>query len=309
MTMSTLHRFALGAAFSLLSALFSALPLAAQSVTVDTARGPVDVRRNPEKVVVFDLAVLDTLDALDVPVAGVPGTNIPPSLEKYKAEQYVKVGSLFEPDYEAINALQPDLIIVAARSAAKFEALSALAPTIDLTTDPKDYAGSTERNARTLGKIFAKEEEVETRIAALETSIGSLKASAAGIGTGLIVLTTGGKVSAYGPGSRFGQLHAQYGIQPADPDLEVATHGQVTSFEYILETNPDWIFVIDRDAAVGQAGQPAAVLLDNELVAKTKAARNGHIVYLDPVKMYLTTSGLRAEEEIVEEIARAIGAR
>lgn len=297
-------RKTLGAASLVGLSMLSSQVLAA---SVETARGTVEVADKPQKVVVFDLAALDTLDALGVEVVGVPGSNIPPSLEKYKADSYTKVGSLFEPDYEAVNALEPDLIIVGARSAAKFDDLSRLAPTIDLTTDPNDYAGSIERNARTLGAIFGKQDEVEKRIAGLEASIDALKQKASRAGTALVVLTTGGKISAYGPGSRFGQLHDQYGVAAADPDLEVATHGQVISYEYILEKNPDWLFVIDRDAAIGQGGaQPAAQLLDNEITTRTKAAQNGHIVYLDPVRMYLTSSGLRAEEQIVEEITTAI---
>ena len=33
----------------------------------------------------------------------------------------------------------------------------------------------------------------------------------AGVGTGLIVMTTGNRISAFGAGSRFGLLHAEFG--------------------------------------------------------------------------------------------------
>lgn len=280
---------------------------AAADVSVETARGGVTVAANPAKVVVFDLGVLDTLTALEVPVAGVPGSNLPPSLEKYKADSYAKVGSLFEPDYEAINALKPDLIIIGGRSAAKYDDLAKIAPVIDLTTDPENFGGSVERNATTLGQIFGKEAEVKERIARLQSSTAELKTKAAGIGKGLVVLTTGGKISAYGPGSRFGEIHGRFGVAAADPDLKVATHGQVVSYEYILEKNPDWLFVIDRDAAIGQKnGQSAQQLLDNALVHNTNAWKNNHVVYLDPVKMYLTSAGLATEQGIVDEISAAI---
>lgn len=280
---------------------------AAETVKVATARGDVTVAANPAKVIVFDLAALDTLDAFGVKVAGVPGSNLPASLEKFKVDDYAKVGSLFEPDYEAVNALEPDLIIIGGRSAAKYDDLAKIAPVIDLTTDPKDFSGSVSRNALTLGAIFGKTDEAEARLARLKASVADLTVLTKDIGNGLILLTTGGKVSAYGPGSRFGQLHDQFGIAPADPDLDVAAHGQGVSFEFILETNPDWLFVIDRDAAVGRGGEAAAKILDNELVAKTHAWQSGKVVYLDPVKMYLTTSGIRSEQGIVDELAAAIG--
>ena len=67
----------------------------------------------------------------------------------------------------------------------------------------------------------------------------------------LVILGSEGKVSAYGPNSRFGVIHDVFGYKAADEKIEVSTHGQNITFEYILETNPDVLFVIDRDAAVG----------------------------------------------------------
>ena len=101
-------------------------------------------------------------------------------------------------------------------------------------------------------------------------------------------------------------MHDVFGIKPADPELQVATHGQAVSYEYILETNPDWIFVVDRDAAIGQQAQPAAALLDNELVRQTKAWKDGHVVYLDSAKLYLTASGLKSQQDIVDQLAQAL---
>lgn len=284
-------------------------PASAADISVETARGTVTVPRDPAKVAVFDLASLDTLHALEVPVAGVPGSNIPPSLETYKADRYAKIGTLFEPDYEAINALKPDLIIIGGRSAAKHDELARLAPVIDLTTDGRNFAGSVERNALALGRIFGKETEVKARLATLETSAAALRATGEGIGKVLIVLTTGGKISAYGPGSRFGEIHGRFGLVAADTDLKVNTHGQVISYEYILEKNPDWLFVIDRDAAIGQNGQLAEQLLDNALVHGTTAWKKRQIVYLDPVKMYLTSGGLAAEQGIVDDLAAALAGK
>ncbi len=98
-----------------------------------------------------------------------------------------------------------------------------------------------------------------------------MKEKAANKGTGLLILTSGGKISAYGPGSRFGVLHDSFGVKPAAPDLSIGNHGQPVSSEFILETNPDWLFVIDRDAAIGREGNSAKQVLDNELVRQTNA--------------------------------------
>ncbi|MGE6785326.1 siderophore ABC transporter substrate-binding protein [Ensifer adhaerens] len=278
----------------------------AETLKIEHSSGVTEVEKDPKTVLVYDFGMLETLDMLGVPVAGVPGSAVPPSLEKYKADSYAKIGTLFEPDFEAINAAEPNLVIVGGRSQAKYAEVAKLAPTIDLTSDDNDLIGSVKKNAEILGQIFGKDAEIKASIAKLDASIEALRGLAAQKGTGLILLTTGGKISAYGKGSRFGALHDVFGIKPADPALQVATHGQAVSYEYILETNPDWIFVVDRDAAIGQQTQPAAALLDNELVRQTKAWKDGHVVYLDSAKLYLTASGLKSQQDIVDQLTQAL---
>lgn len=278
----------------------------AQSAAVPHAQGTSQVRLKPEKVLTFDLGALDTLDALRAPVSGVPKATLPAYLSKYDKASYEKIGMLFEPDYETVNAADPDLIIVGDRSRAKYTELAKIAPTIDLSLDQKDILKSAIGNVRLLGRIFDKEAEAETRIAKLEKSVADVRQTGSHAGKGLIVLTTGGKMSAYGPGSRFGLIHDALGIQPTVDGLAVTTHGQAISAEFILKANPDWLFVLDRDSAVGQAGRSAKTVLDNKLVAQTTAWKKGQVVYLDPVNWYLIAGGLTAMQASVDQIAQAL---
>ncbi|SCM77171.1 Uncharacterized ABC transporter solute-binding protein YclQ [uncultured Pleomorphomonas sp.] len=284
--------------------LFAGIGVAA-AATVTDAQGTRDLPDRPKTVVVFDLAALDTLDALGVEVKGVPDWAMAGDLAKYRDAAYAKVGSLFEPDFEAVAALEPDLIVIGGRSQKHFAALSDIAPVLDLTPDNNDFRGSVKRNAEAIGTLFGKEAEVAERLRKLDATTARLREMTADKGTGLVVLTTGGKISAYGPGSRFSEVHDLYGLAAADPTIEATTHGQVISWEYILKVNPDWLIVIDRDAAIGKAETPARALLDNELVNRTRAATAGHIIYLDPVGMYLTSSGLRAEQAIADSFVAA----
>ena len=63
--------------------------------------------------------------------------KLPPQLAQYADKRYLKVGSMFEPNYEVIHAAQPQVIFVAGRSAPKYDELAKLAPTVDLTVDAK----------------------------------------------------------------------------------------------------------------------------------------------------------------------------
>ncbi|WP_370638436.1 siderophore ABC transporter substrate-binding protein [Aurantimonas sp. VKM B-3413] len=291
-----------------LAGLLASAPALAQedagaTVSVETATGERSVPHAPKTVVAFDLATLDTLDALGVDVAGAPTAPYPGYLSKYAEDDVTKVGSLFEADLEAVAALRPDLIITGGRSSSQTKALSQVATTIDMSVDQTDFLVSALVRARALGRIFDRQDEVEARIARLESTIATLKTETEGRGKGLIVLTTGNRMSAFGPGSRFGILHGAFGVAPADSNLDVANHGEAISFEYIAKTDPDWLFVIDRDAAIGRSA--AASMLKNELVENTKAWKSGQVVYLDPATWYLSSAGLTALQRNVDQLSEA----
>lgn len=285
-------------------ALALTVPGLAQEIVVTHAQGETTLAGPPAKVLTFDFAALDTLDAIGVGIAGLPGSNLPAYLGKYASDDFLKVGSLFEPDYEAVAAAQPDLVIVAARSAPALPELAKIAPTIDLTNDWTNFVASVKANSTTLGQIFGKTAEVEALIAELDAGIAAVQAKTADAGTALVVLTSGSETTAFGPGSRFGWLYDTLGFTPAVEGVEAATHGDVVSFEFILEANPDWLIAIDRDAATGEGG--AAAILDNELVAQTTAWKNGNVIYLDPVRSYVVNGGLPALIAQVGQIGAAL---
>ena len=130
-----------------------------------------------------------------------------------------------------------------------------------------------------------------------------MSAQTAGAGKALILMTTGAEITAYGPGSRFGFVHDTFGYAAADENLERdATHGDAVSFEYILEMQPDVLFVIDRAAAIGEEGKAAREILDNELVAQTPAWQNGRVVYVSSFDWYIAWTALPAFFQVVEDV-------
>lgn len=277
-----------------------------EAFTVQHELGETPVKKNPGKVVVFDYGVLDSFDKLGLEVAGVAKDSLPPYLSKYEDDQYANIGSLKEPDFEKIAEIAPELIIISGRQSDLYDQLAEIAPTIYMGVDTTKYMESFKHNMTTLGEIFDKQSEVEAELAAIEESINSLneKASASGQNA-LVVLTTGGKLSAYGPGSRFGLIHDEFGLAAVDENIEASTHGQSITFEYIVEKDPDYLFVIDRDAAIGE-GESAKKLIENELVENTTAYKNDNIVYLDPNYWYLSGGGLQSVSEMVNEVEASI---
>lgn len=279
-----------------------------KTVTVPHAKGEIQVPFKPVRVLVFELAALDTLQALGAEVRGVPEFKMPPLLARYTDAKYARIGSLFEPDYEAIRALSPDLIVVGGRSEAKYQELAKFAPVLDLSVSDKQQMADIYRNIRTLGAVYGLQDKAEAEVRSVEQAIAALRGKAQSAGSGLVLLTSGGKLSAYGPGSRFGMLHDVFGVRPANDQLTVARHGQVVSFEFLLKTNPDWLFVVDRDVAIGQDGRTAQQLLDNPLMHATKAWRNKHVVYLNAGNWYtLSNAGPGALKANIQQLSDAFG--
>jgi len=273
-----------------------------ETITIKHEYGEAVVEKNPEKVVVFDFGILDTLDELGVEVAGLPQANIPSYLSKYEDEKYTNVGSLKEPDFEAIHAMNPDVIFISARQAELYKEFSEIAPTVYVGLDTAHYMDSFKHNMELVADIFGKEDEMKNEIAEVDEQIAAINEKTANNGSNaLIVLGSEGKVSAYGPNSRFGLIHDVFGFKAADEKIEISTHGQNITFEYVLETNPDVLFVVDRDAAVG-GDASAKDSIENELVMKTNAFKNDKIVYLNAEYWYLSGGGLISMKEMIKEV-------
>ncbi|MEL4356547.1 MULTISPECIES: siderophore ABC transporter substrate-binding protein [unclassified Luteococcus] len=283
----------------------SATPAAkdGEKVTIKHTQGSTEVTKNPGKVVVLDYATLDSMKALGLgeKVVGVPAKTLPDFLSEFKKTE--DIGTMQEPDLEKVAGLEPELIIIAGRTAEKYDELSKVAPTINLAVDNTKYVDSMKEQAKNVGTIFGKESEVTQKLADVDKAITETKQAASkGDAKALTILTSGGKISAFGPGSRFGFIHDVYGIKPAAADLKVDSHGQAVSHEYLSTTNPDVLYVIDRDATIGRQGTSAAKLLDNALVNKTNAAKNKKITYLNGARWYLLGSGLDNTLEMAKEL-------
>lgn len=281
-------------------------------VTVATAQGEATVPFQPERVVVVEHGVLDTIDTLGAgdAVVGIPHHAIPSYLSAYETSTE-NTGTLFEPDYEAINAADPDLIIVGGRSAATIAEMEEIAPTIDLSYGwgAEAFMSSFESNTLALGQIFGAEDEAESALADVTASAEAIAADAADAGKGLVLMTSAGEVSAYGPAAegRFDFVYNLLGITPAVDQVAIDDHGDAISFEFIAELNPDLLIVLDRDAAIGEPGDAAQTVLDNDLVNGTAAVTNDKVAYVDTEKWYLAFGGLTSVTSIFDEVATLVG--
>lgn len=281
------------------------------TIEIEQAKGTTQVVKNPNSIVVFDIAALETLQLLNIDISGLPKTsaNLPSFLQQYQDDKYFNAGTLFEPNFEAISNAKPDLILIGGRTDKAYAQLNELAPTLNLTTDPQNFIPSLQKNTLQLAAIFDKQDEAQVQLDKLNQSIAEVKSLSEQAGTALVVMVTGGKISAYTPNSRFSFIYDVLGFKPALTFSETGGHGNILSPELLLQANPDWLFVIDRDAAIQREnGVAAAQVLDNPLINRVTAMQKNQVVYLDSNAIYIA-GGITTYNNLVADVKQALTAK
>ena len=279
------------------------------TVQITDANGEkAELKKNPKRVVVFDYGVADILKNLGVDaVVGLPKNGkMPEILSNYSDDKYTNVGSLKETDFEAVESLNPDLIIIGGRQAEDIDSFKEIAPTVNLAVDGQDYMNSFKTVVTDLGNLFDKQDEAKKAIDEIEAKIAKVNKTVTEKGlTASVVMANEGSISVFSAKSRYGLIYNGLGFAEVDKNIDDSTHGQQVSFEYFLENKADYVFVVDRGAVTGK-GEAASKLFDNEVMNKTEVSKNGNIVYLNSVIWYTMTGGIESTNQMIDEIADAV---
>lgn len=283
---------------------------APESVTIKAFNGAkelvdVEVPFDPQRIAILDLASLDILDELGVGdrVVGTASTSLDYLQSYVTNDSIANLGNIKEADMEAVMACEPDIIFIGGR-------LSEIAPVVFLATDAeKGVVESTRENAMTIASIFGLEDHVEALMVDFDSRIDALKSFAEGK-TAIVGMTTSGSFNVLGNDGRCSIIGKEIGFENigVDANIDTSTHGNEASFEFIVDKNPDYIFAMDRDAAIGTDGaQMAQEILENELVKSTDAYKNGHVVYLaHPNVWYTAEGGIQALSEMLSDLENAL---
>lgn len=278
-------------------------PTSSAPVTVKHTQGELTLDKGPaQRIVALDLGALDSLNALGVGdrIVGLPkATPLPDSLKKFSEAKYTDVGTLFEPNVETIASLNPDLVVVGFRSAKLYPELSKNFPVIDVTYSDMSWSKGVAQATTMLATATGTQDEATKQIAELTDAIAAAKKKVPADAKAIVAMTSAGKVSLHGTKSRYSALFDELGIAPALTEVKEASHGDPVSFERIAQINPDLMFVVDRDAAIGQSNAAAKDVLNNDLVKSTKAAKNDHMIYLDGSRWYILIHGVDNAVEMI----------
>lgn len=275
---------------------------------------------NPKKVITFSLGVADTfnylgLNTLGIEVFGLPkdGQPLPEMLKNFNDKKYYDVGTLFEPDFNIIELINPDLIILDGRSAKHYTKIKEKYPYINvldasLTTYNVD---DQEKVFENLGKIFpiikaGLEELVITfKEKFIEISNETNKYRA------MFLQLNGDNLSVgIGKNGRYGLLFNEFGFNESDPNgnkLIENSHGasSIDSIEYINEVNPDVIFLMDRNI-ITESHSSDETFLKEAALKNVNAIKNNYVYHLQPEAWYTITGGANTTLIMINDIMNFI---
>lgn len=288
----------------------------AGTVEVEDNNGPQTVQTPPASVVATDNRTFETLADWGVTLTAAARTLMPSTNPLKEDESIIDLGNHREPNLEAVVAAEPTLIINGQRFAQYHDDFVKYAPEATiLELDPRDdqpFADELKRQVSVLGEIFEKQTEAETLGTDLDAAIERVTAAYDGSSTVMAVNTSGGEIGyiAPGQGRTLGWTFEALGLVPA-LEVEGASddhEGDDISVEAIADSNPDWILVMDRDAAVSADDpeyKPANELLSSsEALAGVTAVAEGNVVYM-PADTY-TNESIQTYTEFFETFADAL---
>ena len=286
-----------------------------QMVTVTDAEGKdieVEFPTNPEKIVALNWQTIDFLDAVgmgDKIVGMITSEDAPTHLQSYvDNEDIVKVGDMKNIDMEAVMSLQPDIIFSSDRTEKKYEEFSKIAPTFAAYVDYKEgFMNGYKKLADTHAQIFGTKGDIDEIIAGYEERIDAIAKFAEGK-TALLGIFAGG-LNTLGNQGRASVVVNEMGFENLAGEENV-NHGNVSSYEAWLEMNPDYMFILDKDTAVGKEAVAAKEQMEvnNPVIAETDAFKNGNIIYLEPgAAWYVADGGITSLDQMIEGIEVGLG--
>lgn len=270
----------------------------------------LEVPYDPERIAVLDMASLDILDNLGMGdrVVGSASTSLEYLTDYVDNEEVANLGTIKETDLEAVMECDPDVIFIGGRLASSYDALSEIAPVVFLSTESElGIVKSVTKNAETIASMFGLEDEVSKKTEGFDERIKALKKTAESK-TALVGMTTSGSFNLMGNDGRCSIVGREVGFENLTAAESTSTHGNEASFETVVEKNPDYIFVMDRDSAIGADGaQTAKEIVENELVMGTDAYKNGRIIYLEhPAVWYTAEGGITALNIMLSDLENAL---
>ncbi|WP_430785666.1 ABC transporter substrate-binding protein [Actinoplanes sp. G11-F43] len=262
---------------------------------VEHARGTTQVPDAPQRVVVLEPLELDTAVAVGItPVGAAVASNVAGVPKYLGADGITPVGTVPEPDLEAIAALKPDLILgTESRHAKLYDQLASVAPTVYIATQADPW----QDNAMLIGTALNKADQVKTLLDGYNERCAAIKAEHEldGKTANLIRPRDETTLSLYGPVSFAGSTLQCTGFTIPEQTWEDGLQADLSP-ENIGKAKANHVFVTTADvtdtstipAAIrdNQAEFPSVTLVDTAVWVSGVGPKGAQIV-LDDIEKFL----------------------
>jgi iron complex transport system substrate-binding protein len=272
--------------------------------TVEHAMGATEIPARPDRVVVLDTGELDSALSLGLTPVGAVTTDVASGFLRYLAdgaEGVEQVGTIGEPNLEAIAALQPDLILSnKVRHEYLYDELSRIAPTVFAEQVGEVWKENFGLVAEALGledEAAVALDEYEQKAAALGESLGDPGAT-----TVSPLRFVEGSIRAYSPESFIGTVLADIGLRQIElPTGEVPTFIEVSA-EQLSSADAD-IVLFSSYGASDDSGEDAVV--GGPLWPRLGAVEDGRAYPVED-DVFFTGIGLTAASLIVDHLSETM---
>lgn len=279
----------------------------------------VEVPNNPQRVVAADSTIFQTLEDWNIKLVAAPKAIASAHAALQKDDSVIDLGNHKEPKLEELLAADPDLVLAGGRFQGKYEEVRDLLPEVAVVNTSQSELAPTEqkyeqlvKQTRLLGEVFFKQAEADALVKDLDAAIARVKAAYDQNQTVMGLLTTGGDINYSAPvtGRGAGQIISLAGLTPALEIVGSTDHqGDDISVETIAAANPEWIIVMDRDAALKDASDPSfkaakELIAESPALQNVPAVQNNHILYLDAD--FYRTEGIQAYTQALNSLADAL---
>ncbi|MGK9067086.1 ABC transporter substrate-binding protein [Stutzerimonas chloritidismutans] len=288
----------------LITTLLACSQLHAADRIVDSLYGPIKLDGVPQRVVALSDNALDAALSVGVQPVGTlasrGGTDVPDYL-KEQAGKIALVGTVREPNLEAVLAQQPDLILASGElPKAQYDRLSLIAPTVV----PKGGSFEDWRQVYAVyTEALGKQDEGKRRLDEIDKRLASMRERLSGSPQVSVV-----RWNPQGPfimSSQLfvGQLLDSIGFKPNELATQTKKpHTDILSLENLDKADADWIFLATlntdgRKALEEARQQPAFTRLD--------AVKNNHVVTVDG-QVWSSSSGYLAAQRVLDDVEKVL---
>ncbi|GGA01259.1 hypothetical protein GCM10008018_54510 [Paenibacillus marchantiophytorum] len=269
--------------------------------TIIHLKGELLLQRQPEKIAVLDPQFMDHMLALgEQPAGSVMVTGYLNGFPEYlitKLRAVQALGTLNEPDLEALRALAPDLIICTEFQKNIYESLTHIAPTVMLERN-RDWR----ETLRTLGRIMGKKLEAEQVIQQYKHKISGLKSL-------LAAKLHGQSVTMIRPRDNTIRLHtcahrtaailySDLGLQPPKLAVDRKRTSSMIALEGLPELDADHYFVLTDNKFQAWSDEIQTTTTWKSL----RAVQQQH-VYHAKASIWIAYYGPIAMNQVVDQVA------